>query len=108
MRKRACCCACGRAIPQFRRDGFARIDRKSTRLNSSHLVISYAVFCLKKKKRRCKFVLCSYGTRRGMVVDSLVRMGGEMSSKRGVEQSDSECAEPRTTTSGSTRAQIRH
>src|SRR5256885_4195054 len=28
------------------------IDRKSTRLNSSHLVISYAVFCLKKKKRK--------------------------------------------------------
>src|SRR5205807_5399418 len=28
----------------------ARADRKSTRLNSSHLVISYAVFCLKKKK----------------------------------------------------------
>src|SRR5256885_8330006 len=27
-----------------------RQDRKSTRLNSSHLVISYAVFCLKKKK----------------------------------------------------------
>src|SRR5256885_3362730 len=27
-------------------------DRKSTRLNSSHLVISYAVFCLKKKKSR--------------------------------------------------------
>src|SRR5256885_11709088 len=27
----------------------ARVDRKSTRLNSSHLVISYAVFCLKKK-----------------------------------------------------------
>src|SRR5256885_12519776 len=27
-------------------------DRKSTRLNSSHLVISYAVFCLKKKQRR--------------------------------------------------------
>src|SRR5258705_9665716 len=33
--------------------GFGRgtIDRKSTRLNSSHLGISYAVFCLKKKKR---------------------------------------------------------
>src|SRR5256885_8047235 len=32
-----------------------QIDRKSTRLNSSHLVISYAVFCLKKKKyRRCQ------------------------------------------------------
>src|SRR5256885_11478041 len=28
------------------------IDRKSTRLNSSHLVISYAVFCLKKKKKQ--------------------------------------------------------
>src|SRR6266446_3208511 len=31
--------------------GFAA-DRKSTRLNSSHLVISYAVFCLKKKKKK--------------------------------------------------------
>src|SRR5256885_12822043 len=31
------------------RQGFQPIDRKSTRLNSSHLVISYAVFCLKKK-----------------------------------------------------------
>src|SRR5256885_13242247 len=30
--------------------GLAILDRKSTRLNSSHLVISYAVFCLKKKK----------------------------------------------------------
>src|SRR5699024_11762366 len=29
-----------------------RQDRKSTRLNSSHVSISYAVFCLKKKKRR--------------------------------------------------------
>src|SRR5215467_15721551 len=28
------------------------VDRKSTRLNSSHLVISYAVFCLKKKKNK--------------------------------------------------------
>src|SRR5256885_11817205 len=32
-------------------DGRATADRKSTRLNSSHLVISYAVFCLKKKKK---------------------------------------------------------
>src|SRR5215467_15873483 len=30
------------------------VDRKSTRLNSSHLVISYAVFCLKKKKKKQK------------------------------------------------------
>src|SRR2546426_1790672 len=33
-------------------------DRKSTRLNSSHLVISYAVFCLKKKKKsKCSSVV---------------------------------------------------
>src|SRR5205807_9518683 len=32
-------------------------DRKSTRLNSSHLVISYAVFCLKKKKKEKKNTL---------------------------------------------------
>src|SRR2546426_3558482 len=32
----------------------AELDRKSTRLNSSHLVISYAVFCLKKKKKTLK------------------------------------------------------
>src|SRR5437588_8983007 len=32
--------------------GVGRLDRKSTRLNSSHTVISYAVFCLKKKKNR--------------------------------------------------------
>src|SRR5207244_5207989 len=30
--------------------GFVALDRKSTRLNSSHQIISYAVFCLKKKK----------------------------------------------------------
>src|SRR3712207_7340371 len=35
------------------RPGFAR-DRKSTRLNSSHANISYAVFCLKKKKKHLK------------------------------------------------------
>src|SRR5256885_8995688 len=35
---------------QHRRSRREKLDRKSTRLNSSHLVISYAVFCLKKKK----------------------------------------------------------
>src|SRR5437773_3431513 len=30
------------------------LDRKSTRLNSSHITISYAVFCLKKKKKKIK------------------------------------------------------
>src|SRR5256885_7280317 len=39
---------CGRANSKRTRSNAAR-DRKSTRLNSSHLVISYAVFCLKKK-----------------------------------------------------------
>src|SRR6266540_2380659 len=31
-------------------------DRKSTRLNSSHITISYAVFCLKKKKKKIKII----------------------------------------------------
>src|SRR5438309_8400878 len=35
-------------------------DRKSTRLNSSHSSISYAVFCLKKKKPSCKIALASF------------------------------------------------
>src|SRR5256885_7007274 len=41
------------AGPRLRHNLIAQnvlVDRKSTRLNSSHLVISYAVFCLKKKK----------------------------------------------------------
>src|SRR3712207_8448162 len=37
--------------PQERVDGGDHVDRKSTRLNSSHANISYAVFCLKKKKK---------------------------------------------------------
>src|SRR5258708_32063870 len=32
----------------------SRLDRKSTRLNSSHQIISYAVFCLKKKSNQCR------------------------------------------------------
>src|SRR5258708_16284577 len=38
------------------RIGLLRIDRKSTRLNSSHQIISYAVFCLKKKNKH-KYIL---------------------------------------------------
>src|SRR5256885_10946568 len=37
-------------------------DRKSTRLNSSHLVISYAVFCLKKKNKHTILCLPAYCT----------------------------------------------
>src|SRR5438132_9120365 len=40
-----------------RRARAVRADRKSTRLNSSHTVISYAVFCLKKKNTKAKHPL---------------------------------------------------
>src|SRR5256885_15820503 len=45
--------ACGRLGPGADAQGSIdhQADRKSTRLNSSHLVISYAVFCLKKKNK---------------------------------------------------------
>src|SRR5215467_15641048 len=44
-------CSRGRCeTPRRRRPPARSGDRKSTRLNSSHLVISYAVFCLKQKK----------------------------------------------------------
>src|SRR5438045_7967223 len=51
-RRRSHSAECGRArqTPEWER----RRDRKSTRLNSSHLGISYAVFCLKKKKKNMK------------------------------------------------------
>src|SRR2546427_5721384 len=42
------------ALPARRR----RADRKSTRLNSSHSQISYAVFCLKKKKKKMNYITC--------------------------------------------------
>src|SRR5438067_10613200 len=40
-----------RAVRRNRRRRTGRRDRKSTRLNSSHVSISYSVFCLKKKKK---------------------------------------------------------
>src|SRR5947207_10545198 len=40
-----------RGAPRLRSACRYSLDRKSTRLNSSHTVISYAVFCLKKKKK---------------------------------------------------------
>src|ERR1039458_5794032 len=46
------CCAVAHVETQCSAAGFFRLDRKSTRLNSSHLGISYAVFCLKKKKQK--------------------------------------------------------
>src|SRR5260221_1986559 len=50
-------CFCNRAISLIE-DHWR--DRKSTRLNSSHTVISYAVFCLKKKNRTCEHQPHSY------------------------------------------------
>src|SRR2546430_11145707 len=46
-----------------RSQGFAPGDRKSTRLNSSHSQISYAVFCLKKKKKEATLNQCAPGGR---------------------------------------------
>src|SRR5688500_19869167 len=42
----------GRVLASVVSSQLAAQDRKSTRLNSSHLVISYAVFCLKKQKQK--------------------------------------------------------
>src|SRR5258708_31775035 len=38
------------------------LDRKSTRLNSSHQIISYAVFCLKKKKKKYTMSMTTHST----------------------------------------------
>src|SRR2546427_7526526 len=50
--------ACPRAWSTAIATSSARSDRKSTRLNSSHSQISYAVFCLKKKKKQVNNSLC--------------------------------------------------
>src|SRR5256885_6825865 len=46
------------SLPQLISLAAPRLDRKSTRLNSSHLVISYAVFCLKKKLKHYSYNGC--------------------------------------------------
>src|SRR5580698_1624987 len=43
---------CGEQVMRAFDAGWGGADRKSTRLNSSHMSISYAVFCLKKKKKK--------------------------------------------------------
>src|SRR2546426_6821778 len=57
--------ASGRPAPTAYRRLQLHRDRKSTRLNSSHLVISYAVFCLKKKKKKIQH---KYETKRIAVI----------------------------------------
>src|SRR3989449_5444624 len=54
----------------------SRRDRKSTRLNSSHGYISYAVFCLKTKKRTC-FLLGSHPAVRQRVREEVGRVLGD-------------------------------
>src|SRR5438034_173670 len=54
---------CSELYRYHTRSGRARGDRKSTRLNSSHTVISYAVFCLKKKMRDLRLHGRVYRTR---------------------------------------------
>src|SRR5437773_8456678 len=44
------------------------VDRKSTRLNSSHITISYAVFCLKKKKKKYNQNLNKYNINRARTI----------------------------------------
>src|SRR6266571_6410739 len=52
-----------RVAPAERRMGLGRgwVDRKSTRLNSSHMSISYAVVCLKKKNNKASSPRCRIG-----------------------------------------------
>src|SRR5436853_5424309 len=49
----------------------AQLDRKSTRLNSSHLGISYAVFCLKKKKKKKNVITIKKETYKIVIEQSL-------------------------------------
>src|SRR2546427_7897801 len=60
----------GSRRPVRARPAQGRSDRKSTRLNSSHSQISYAVFCLKKKKKATEKheIMLDIGTRRSIAV----------------------------------------
>src|SRR5258708_22974931 len=63
--RRRTCTASDRSLLERRADMISAeidpTDRKSTRLNSSHQIISYAVFCLKKKKNNVRMIAtCSY------------------------------------------------
>src|SRR5438034_8157032 len=59
-----------------------RGDRKSTRLNSSHTVISYAVFCLKKKTRKTRTSGPRNRTLRGGLLTSIIISDGAQVARR--------------------------
>src|SRR2546426_7013723 len=73
---RECCRRALAELVRVRRVAGAAIildeDRKSTRLNSSHLVISYAVFCLKKKKTKPPIIAAFPPAPRSPAPDRLV------------------------------------
>src|SRR6185436_18201627 len=59
--------------------GFFTPDRKSTRLNSSHQIISYAVFCLKKKKKSDFYAIAGGpATLAERLAESIKRTGGSV------------------------------
>src|SRR3954465_5566817 len=65
-----------------------RSDRKSTRLNSSHTIISYAVFCLKKKKKQSFTALLTFSDFVHLMYTSLgdiVKMGALEERKRSIQ-----------------------
>src|SRR3712207_8275881 len=63
------CSGAGEAAGPGGRRRSVRLDRKSTRLNSSHANISYAVFCLKKKKTNTMYDATIYAQRRCALCD---------------------------------------
>src|SRR5258708_27793613 len=67
------------ALAPTRLGGGDAKDRKSTRLNSSHQIISYAVFCLKKKKTKTTTHIISR-TQRRQLEHKLPRTGGRAAS----------------------------
>src|SRR5256885_12104203 len=89
----------GTAVERRRRRSGSQ-DRKSTRLNSSHLVISYAVFCLKKKKKYHVTSLTSHHHTRSLI--------SEFSSKTYTTSTRNTCITPHVMNHILISAQHRH
>src|SRR5256885_2887763 len=71
----------------------AGLDRKSTRLNSSHLVISYAVFCLKKKNLLAAHVVALYLPHRGLLSAKCLHDSEVMSTSTDLRRIDTKADE---------------
>src|SRR5882724_12780110 len=70
---RSCCRTSGAPRGTRTSPSPCRADRKSTRLNSSHLGISYAVFCLKKKKKKKTTIKLAPNRRSGERNESITK-----------------------------------